>query len=91
MVGLERTVPDFHTVAGRFAADTLRHPLRACFVLYVPWASSFSHGGHQCVGRHYHSQYNKTLCLDLSVGEELSRSMDLMIDCGEQSSGKGGE
>jgi hypothetical protein len=53
-VGLERTVQDFQIVVGHFAADTLRHPLQVCFVLYVPWASSFSHGGRQCVGRHYH-------------------------------------
>lgn len=54
VAGLERTVSDFHIVAVRIAADTLRHPLQACFVLYVPWASSFSHGEHQCVGRHCH-------------------------------------
>jgi hypothetical protein len=54
MVGLERTVQDFHIVAGRFAADILRHPLQVCFALYVPWASSFAHGGHQCVGQHCH-------------------------------------
>ena len=90
MAGLERTVSDFHIVAVRIAADTLRHPLQACFVLYVPWASSFSHGEHQCVGRHCHSQSNKILCLDPLMGEELSRNMDLMIDCGEQSSGRSG-
>ena len=36
MVGLERTVQDFHIVAGRLAADILRHPLQVCFALYVP-------------------------------------------------------
>ena len=54
MVGLERTAWDFHIVAGRFAADTLRHPLQVRFVLYVPWASSFARGGHQSVGQHCH-------------------------------------
>jgi hypothetical protein len=53
MVGLEHTVQDFQIVAGRFAADTLRHPLLVCFVLYVPWASSFAHGGRQSVGQRY--------------------------------------